>query len=87
MDEEHPRRRLEDRPDIIALFGGLLGIAIGVPFGLAAVTSIPWEMETSIPMRSLAIYLFVAGIFGILAAILPAYRASRLNVLEAISHQ
>jgi putative ABC transport system permease protein len=87
MTRRQMRRMVRWEAVIIALFGGLLGIAIGVPFGLAAVTSIPWEMETSIPVGSLAIYLFVAGIFGILAAILPAYRASRLNVLEAISHQ
>ena len=87
MTRRQMRRMVRWEAVIIALFGGLLGIAIGVPFGLAAVTAIPFEMEISIPMRSLIVYLLVAGIFGVLAAILPAYRASRLNVLEAIYHQ
>ena len=73
---------------IIALFGGLLGVAIGVLFGFAAVAAIPGiDMELSVPVRSLVGYLLVSGVFGVLAAILPAYRASRLNILEAIYHQ
>jgi putative ABC transport system permease protein len=41
----------------------------------------------SIPYGNLVVYLVIAGLAGILAAILPARRAARLNVLDAISHE
>jgi len=74
---------------IIALFGGLLGVAMGVLFGLAAIAALPETFVdlVSIPYVSLLNYLLVSGIFGMLAAILPARRASRMNVLDAISHE
>ncbi len=88
MTRRQMRRMVRWEAVIIALFGGLLGVAIGVLFGFAAVSAIPGiDMELSIPVRSLVVYLLVSGVFGVLAAILPAYRASRLNILEAIYHQ
>jgi putative ABC transport system permease protein len=41
----------------------------------------------SIPYSSLLGYLVVSGLFGMLAAILPARRAARLNILDAISQE
>jgi len=65
-----------------------LGVAMGVLFGLAAIAAIPETFVdvVSVPVAKLLQYLVVAGVFGLLAAILPARRAARLNVLEAISH-
>ena len=60
MTRRQMRRMVRWEAVIIALFGGLLGIAIGVPFGLAAVTAIPFEMEISIPMRSLICLLYTS---------------------------
>ena len=62
---------------------------MGVLFGLAAIAAIPEEFVdiVSIPYQSLLGYLLVSGLFGMLAAILPARRAARLNILEAISHE
>ena len=88
MTRRQMRRMVRWEAVIIALFGGLLGVAIGVLFGFAAVSAIPGiDMELSVPVRSLVEYLLVSGVFGVVAAILPAYRASRLNILEAIYHQ
>ena len=74
---------------IIALFGGLLGVAIGMLFGLAATAALPETFidVISVPVLRLAAYLGVAGLFGVVAAILPARRAARLDVLRAISHE
>jgi putative ABC transport system permease protein len=57
-------------------------------FGLAAIAAIPETFVdvVSVPYRSLLGYLLVSGLFGMLAAILPARRAARLNILDAISH-
>ena len=74
---------------IIALFGGLLGVGMGVLFGLAVIAAIPETFVdiVSIPYSSLLGYLVVSGLFGMLAAILPARRAARLNILDAISQE
>jgi putative ABC transport system permease protein len=72
---------------VIAVFGAVLGIGLGLIFGVSlqqvlreqgiSVLSIPWAL--------LAVFLVVAGLVGILAALWPAYRASRMDVLSAIT--
>jgi len=89
MTRRQLRRMIRWEAVIISLFGGLLGVAMGVLFGLAAIAALPETFVdiVSIPYTSLFGYLLVSGLFGMLAAILPARRASRLNVLDAISHE
>ena len=72
---------------IIAAFGGFLGVALGAVFGSAAVTVIPDTFISSlaIPVDLLVMCMALASVFGVGAAIIPARRASRLNVLDAIS--
>ena len=88
MTRRQVRRMVRWEAVIIALFGGILGVAMGILFGLAATAAIDTSIvsELSIPVRSVIQYLVISAIFGIVAAILPAYRASRLKVLDAISH-
>ena len=88
MTRRQLRRMVRWEAVIIALFGGILGVAMGVLFGLAAIAAIPETFvdNVSIPYQSLLGYLLVSGVFGMLAAILPARRAAKLNVLDAISH-
>ncbi|MFT5202289.1 MAG: ABC-type antimicrobial peptide transport system permease subunit [Candidatus Aldehydirespiratoraceae bacterium] len=72
---------------IIALFGGVLGVALGSVFGAAAVAVIPDDFirTLDIPVLDMLQYLAIASVAGIGAAIIPARRAARLNVLDAIS--
>lgn len=72
---------------IIAGFGGVLGILLGTVFGSVAVTVMPDDFirALDIPVANLLSYLVAAAIAGIAAAIVPARRAARLNVLDAIS--
>jgi ABC-type antimicrobial peptide transport system permease subunit len=72
---------------IIAVFGGVLGVALGTVFGSAAVVVIPdsFIRVLDVPVGSLLQYLAIASVAGIAAAIIPARRAARLNVLDAIS--
>ena len=62
---------------------------MGVAFGVAATLAIPdtFVKEIAIPVPTLLIYLVVSAFAGIVAAILPALRAGRMNVLDAISHE
>jgi putative ABC transport system permease protein len=74
---------------ITALIGGVFGLAIGV-VGAVLVTSLTLsgsEYVQSIPVGTLAILLVVAALAGLLAAQLPARRAARLDMLEALASE
>ena len=73
---------------ITALIGALIGAVLGVFF--AVVISRPLESEgfsLSFPVGTLIILLLLAALAGGVAAIGPARRASRLNVLEALAYE
>lgn len=74
---------------IIAVLGAVLGVVIGVLFGWAMQQALVDTGVTrlAIPPVQLAIYVAIAGLAGVLAAITPARRAARLNVLEAIAYE
>ena len=71
----------------IAMFGAILGVATGLLFGWGAVQALPDTFITvvSVPVERLVIMVGLAGFAGLLAALLPARRAGRLNVLDAIA--
>jgi len=71
---------------IIALQGTLLGLVVGVFFGWALVTAQKNQGLSvfSVPWRTLLIIVLLAGLAGVVAAILPSRRAAKLNVLRAI---
>jgi putative ABC transport system permease protein len=71
---------------IIALFGATLGLAVGGLGGWGLVTSLAdegFEVFT-LPVVQLVIVAVAAGVFGVGAALYPAWRAGRLDVLTAI---
>ncbi len=74
---------------IVAVFGSLLGIAMGLLLGWTAVVAIPdtFISKVGIPWLSLAIYLLVGAVLGVIAAFFPATRAARMNVLDAIAYE
>ncbi|WP_395108794.1 ABC transporter permease [Actinomadura sp. SCN-SB] len=81
------RRMIRLESIVIALFGAVLGIAIGVSFGAAVQHALEGEGLTrlSIPYVTLAIYVVIAAVIGVLAALWPAWRAGRMDVLKAIA--
>lgn len=74
---------------IVTLIGAALGLGLGVFFGWAVVTSLQADsaLVLSIPERWLAAAVATAATAGVVAAVYPARRASRLNVLEAIAYE
>jgi putative ABC transport system permease protein len=71
---------------ITALIGGVLGVIMGVV--LAVLFTQPLDDFTlSIPVPSLILVLILAGIAGVGAAVLPARRAAKLDVLEALAYE
>jgi len=88
MTRRQARRMIRHESIITALIGATLGIGLGV-FLSALVTQAVGGSETGlvIPYQALAGFTLVAVLAGIGAAILPARRASRLNVLEALQYE
>jgi len=74
---------------LVALFGGLLGVGLGLIFGIACVQIIPDDFvsQLAIPWRLIFRNLLIAGVAGSLAAYFPARRAAKLQVLDAINHE
>jgi putative ABC transport system permease protein len=72
---------------LMAFLGLILGVVIGVALGVAVVRALAFTGlgHIAVPFVSLLGYAVGAFVIGLLAAILPARRAARLNVLEAIS--
>ena len=72
---------------IISLLGTVLGLAIGVGFGWAIVRALSDQgLETfRIPVNQLSVVVAIAALAGVAAAILPARRAARLDILGAIT--
>jgi putative ABC transport system permease protein len=73
---------------ITSIIGALMGIVVGVVFAWVVTTKFAGQGITfSIPGSQLVVFLVVAVIVGVIAAILPARRASKIDILEAIHYE
>lgn len=74
---------------IVAVFGGILGVALGLVFGTLTARIIPDSVVSTlvIPVRQLILYLVLAGAAGLASGLLPAIWAGRRKILEAISYE
>ena len=74
---------------VISIFGAVLGIAVGVGLGAAVVRALRDQGITTfaLPWSQIVAYLALAAIVGVVAAVLPAIRAARVNVLQAIAYE
>lgn len=72
---------------IVTLIGAVEGVAIGLALGFAVVAALKDEGldQFSVPIIRMASIFVIAIVLGVLAAIIPARRATKVNVLEAIS--
>ncbi|MGW3203081.1 ABC transporter permease [Streptomyces sp. NPDC001135] len=87
LDRRAVKRMVRLESLVISLFGGVLGIGLGVFFGWAAGELLGTRMPTYelvLPWGRMAVFLLLAGLVGVLAALWPARRAARLNMLAAI---
>jgi putative ABC transport system permease protein len=89
MMRKQVKRMIRWESVIIAVFGALLGTAIGIFFGWAMVKALSDQgiTELAIPGGQLAVYVVIAGLIGVLAAIRPARKAAKLDVLSAIAYE
>jgi putative ABC transport system permease protein len=72
---------------LIALIGTVLGLAVSVLFGWAIVSALEDQGARvfALPWSTMALIVVLAAVAGLVAALYPAFRASRLNVLDAIA--
>jgi putative ABC transport system permease protein len=88
MTRRQARRMVRHESVITALIGAALGLPLGV-FLAALVTAAlrQFDLRFAVPGRDLVIFALVAIIVGVVAAIMPARRASKLNVLRALQYE
>jgi putative ABC transport system permease protein len=74
---------------VISVFGALLGLGVGAGLGAAVVRALNDQgiTDLALPWSQMATYLVLAAIVGVVAAVLPAIRAARVNVLQAIAYE
>ncbi len=86
MTRRQVRRMIRYESVITALIGAAIGIALGIVLAVLLIARVDF-ITLSWPITSLIVFALVAVVAGLIAAILPARRASRLNVLEALQYE
>ena len=83
------RRMIFIESSIIAIFGAALGTGLGIFFAWSLIQTLADEGFTvfAVSIPQTALWIGISIIAGVIAAILPAIRASRQNILEAISYE
>jgi putative ABC transport system permease protein len=74
---------------VISVFGALLGVGVGSGLGAAVVEALRDEGFNALvfPWGQMGLYVALAAVVGVVAAILPAIRAAKVNVLDAIAYE
>jgi ABC-type antimicrobial peptide transport system permease subunit len=86
MTRRQVRRMIRHESVITALIGASIGIALGIVLASLLIARVDF-IVLSVPLGQLIIFGIAAIVVGILAAIFPARRASRLNVLQALQYE
>ncbi|MGH8870168.1 MAG: ABC transporter permease [Actinomycetes bacterium] len=87
MARRQLRRMIRLESVVIAVYGALLGTGLGLAFGITLQRTLQGQgIEVlSVPVMRLVVFLLLAGVAGVLAAVWPARRAARLDVLRAVT--
>jgi putative ABC transport system permease protein len=87
MQRAQVRRTLYLESLLIALFGAVLGLALGLTYGTLFARTLHDQGLTviSVPWGQALLFLVVAGAVGVLAALWPGVRAARTRPLDAIA--
>ncbi|RAG86121.1 hypothetical protein DN069_08030 [Streptacidiphilus pinicola] len=81
------RRMVRLESVVIALFGAVLGVGLGMGWGIAAqkLLALSGLGVLSIPWTTIGVVFLGSALVGLLAALFPAFRAGRMNILKAIA--
>jgi putative ABC transport system permease protein len=73
---------------ITAVIGGVLGTLVGIAMGYVIVTQLGGDgLVFSLPWLQLGVFLLLAVVVGVVAAVIPARRAAGTRILEAIQYE
>jgi putative ABC transport system permease protein len=86
MTRRQTRRMIRHESIITALIGGIIGIVLGIVLGGLLAARVDF-IVFAVPVTQLVIFAVLVILVGIVAAIFPARRAARLNVLEALQYE
>ncbi len=83
------RRMIRLESVVIAVFGAVLGLALGLVWGVCMqqVLALRGLTALAFPWPTIVAVVIGAAVVGVVAALLPALRASRMNILAAIAHE
>ncbi len=88
MTRRQVRRMIRHESVITALIGTALGLVLGILLALLVTQALKSEgLGFSVPIVTLIVFVIIAILAGMLAAIFPARRAARLNVLHALQYE
>ena len=88
MTRRQVRRMIRFEGIITSMIGGTLGIVVGVFLAVLTTQALSDQgIVLAIPWRTMAVFIFGITVVGLLASVLPARRASRLNILKALQYE
>src|SRR6266480_4004897 len=88
MTRRQVRMMIRYESIVTALMGAALGIAVGTFLGALVIHALSSQgLVFSFPVLTIVYFVVAAIVVGVLAAIVPARRAARLNVLEALQYE
>ncbi|MFI6850218.1 ABC transporter permease [Kitasatospora sp. NPDC050467] len=81
------RRMIRLESVVIALFGAILGTGLGLAWGITGQQVLKDQglATLAVPTGTIAVTLVASVVIGLVAALVPAFRAGRMNVLAAIA--
>ncbi|MDI5974101.1 FtsX-like permease family protein [Streptomyces sp. SL13] len=87
LSRRQMRRMIRLESVVIALFGAVIGLVLGMAWGIAAqkLLALNGLNVLAIPWSTIVTVFIGAAVVGLLAALAPAWRAARMNVLNAIA--
>lgn len=87
MSRRQLRRMVRLESVLISLFGAVVGLLMGTAFGWAVVSALRdlGVSDLDVPVGRLLLFVVVAALVGVIAAVWPARRAARMDILGAIA--
>jgi putative ABC transport system permease protein len=86
MTRRQVRRMIRHESVITSAIGGALGIVLGIALGALLIARVDF-IDFTLPVTQLVVFAVAAIVVGVIAAIFPARRAARLNVLQALQYE
>jgi putative ABC transport system permease protein len=86
MTRRQVRRMIRYESVITSAIGGALGILLGIALGALLVARVDF-IDFTLPVTQLVVFAVAAIVVGVIAAVFPARRAARLNVLQALQYE